>query len=267
MIAEIDGEDVEIPALDDEAPDTSDAPIAIRVWEPFPGRHIEADSPARASLHLLEQFQLLNAAISAIVRSQITGRGCSFPRGTRFPTQPGQAGDTEDDLIEIFLEVAATAIREPDSAAATVPMVLEVPPGSISDIKGMSFDPLPRSGPAAVADHRRADVHRRADRAPRRIPRPGADSPCAPTGRYLIPAHVARSGGCWPGTRTRLVARTASGRPSTASRSAAASTPSVRPSLYAVILTGFGDMAKLSDHRVTRDLVKSVSPPFSVRHH
>ncbi|MFB0617235.1 hypothetical protein [Streptomyces sp. AGS-58] len=141
LIAEIDGEDVEIPALDDKSPDTPDAPIAIRVWKPFPGRHIEADSPVRASLHLLEQLQLLNAAISAIARSRITGRGVLLvPKGTRFPTQPGQAGDAEDDLIEIFLEVAATAIREPDSAAATVPIVLEVPAESISDIRWIQFE-------------------------------------------------------------------------------------------------------------------------------
>ncbi|GGZ73249.1 hypothetical protein ACFOOM_00920 [Streptomyces echinoruber] len=141
LIAEIDGKDVEIPALDDETVDAPDAPIAIRVWKPFPGRHIEADSPIRASLHLLEQLQLLNAAISAIARSRITGRGVLLvPKGTRFPTQPGQTGDAEDDLIEIFLEVAATAIREPDSAAATVPIVLEVPAESISDIKWLSFE-------------------------------------------------------------------------------------------------------------------------------
>ncbi|WP_245726945.1 hypothetical protein [Streptomyces longwoodensis] len=141
LVAEVDGEELEIPALDEAMDPDSTDPIAIRVWKPAPWRHIEADSPVRASLQLLEQLQLLNAAISAIARSRITGRGVLLvPKGTRFPTQPGQAGDAEDDLIQIFLEVAATAIREPDSAAATVPIILEVPAESISDIRWQTFE-------------------------------------------------------------------------------------------------------------------------------
>ncbi|MGW3447323.1 Hint domain-containing protein [Streptomyces sp. NPDC001076] len=141
LTAEIDGEDVPIPPYDPDAPADPMAPIAIRVWKPSPDRHIEADSPVRSSLVLLEELQLLNAAVAAIARSRITGRGVLLvPKGTRFPTSPGTAGDAEDDLLEVFLEVASTAIREPDSAAATVPIILEVPAEAISDIKWMSFE-------------------------------------------------------------------------------------------------------------------------------
>lgn len=137
--AEIEGEPVEIPAGDPEGLD-ADAPVAIRVWEPDPERAIEADSPVRSSLDLLEELLLLNAAVKAIARSRLTGRGILLvPKGTKFPTLP-QNGGTEDDLIETLMIVAETAIREPESAAATVPIILEVPAESISDFKLITFE-------------------------------------------------------------------------------------------------------------------------------
>jgi hypothetical protein len=140
LTAEIDGELVDIPAYDEEAPDET-APIAIRVWEPHPRRRIEADSPVRSALTLLEELQLLNAAVAAIARSRLTGRGVLLvPKGTRFPTPPGPQNDAEDDVIDVFMEVASTAIREPESAAATVPIVLEVPAEAIGSIKWLTFE-------------------------------------------------------------------------------------------------------------------------------
>ncbi|MGW6391209.1 hypothetical protein ACWFR1_12070 [Streptomyces sp. NPDC055103] len=139
LMAEIDGEDV--PILEGD-PDNMgpDGPVAIRVWEPDPERAIEADSPVRSSLELLEELLLLNAAVKAIARSRITGRGLLLiPKGTRFPTS-GAAGDAEDDLIEVFMTIAETAIRDPESAAATVPIILELPADAISDFKLIKFE-------------------------------------------------------------------------------------------------------------------------------
>ncbi len=136
---EIDGEAYDIPAGDPEGLDP-DSPVAIRVWEPDPEHSIEADSPVRSALDLLEELQLLNAAVKAIARSRLTGRGILLvPKGTHFPTLPGQ-GDSEDDLIEVLMTVAETAIREPDSAAATVPIIWEVPAQAIADYKLITFE-------------------------------------------------------------------------------------------------------------------------------
>ncbi|RPK58201.1 hypothetical protein EES44_24350 [Streptomyces sp. ADI96-15] len=139
LIAEIDGEEVPIPEGDPEGMDP-DAPVALRVWEPDPERAIEADSPVRSSLELLEELLLLNAAVKAIARSRITGRGIILvPKGTRFPSSTAQ-GNAEDDLIEIFMTIAETAIRDPESAAATVPIILELPADTISDFKHLTFE-------------------------------------------------------------------------------------------------------------------------------
>jgi hypothetical protein len=140
LIAEIDGDEVPIPEGDPDTMDP-DGPVALRVWEPDPERAIEADSPVRASLDLLEELVLLNATVKAIARSRITGRGVLLiPKGARFPTKPGTPGDAQDDLIEIFMQVAETAIRDPESAAATVPIILELPAEAIAAIKHLTFE-------------------------------------------------------------------------------------------------------------------------------
>ncbi|MFJ3274029.1 hypothetical protein [Streptomyces sp. NPDC086776] len=139
LTAEIDGEDVAIPAGDPDTMDP-DSPVALRVWEPDPERAIEADSPVRSSMELLEELLLLNAAVKAIARSRITGRGLLLiPKGTRFPSS-GVNGDAEDDLIEVFMTIAETAIRDPESAAATVPIVLELPAEAIAEFKHIKFE-------------------------------------------------------------------------------------------------------------------------------
>lgn len=140
LTVEIDGEDVVIPAYDEDDPDET-APTAIRVWQPSPVRYIEATSPVRSALVILEELQLLNAAVAAIARSRITGRGVLLvPSGVRFPTSAGPASGAEDDVVEVFMDVASTAIREPGSAAATVPIILEIPADAIGSVKWLTFE-------------------------------------------------------------------------------------------------------------------------------
>lgn len=140
MKVEIEGEEVTIPPYDPEDPDET-APIAIRVWQPSPVRYIDSISPVRTALIVLEELQLLNAAVAAVARSRITGRGVLLvPKGVRFPTAAGPANDVDDDVVELFMEVASTAIKEPGSAAATVPIILEVPADTIANVKWLTFE-------------------------------------------------------------------------------------------------------------------------------
>ncbi len=155
--ARIDGKDVDIPAYDADVPQDPDAPIAFRVWERSGRRRQEATSPVIRSLTILEELRLLTAVVAAASRSRLTGRGVLLvPVGARFPTQPGQDG-AEDSLMDTFIEVASTAIREPDSAAATVPIVLEVPDDSLAGVKWLDFS----SGFDALAKDLRDEAIRR----------------------------------------------------------------------------------------------------------
>jgi hypothetical protein len=145
--ATIDGEPVKIPPADDGIAFDAQAPVAIRVWDPDPRDRMQADSPILGALDQLEELRLLSAAVRAVALSRLTGRGVLFvPQGARFPTKPGEQGSAEGDLIDVFMEVASTAIREPDSAAATVPIILELPAQAIAAIQhvklGAEFDEL-----------------------------------------------------------------------------------------------------------------------------
>lgn len=135
----IDGEELEIPEYDPEATQSADDPFYLRVWKQSPRRRDQATSPVVRSLVILEELRLLNAAVAAVARSRVTGRGVLLvPSGARFPTTPGQ-DQAEDSLLDTFIEVASTAIREPESAAATVPIVLEIPGDLINGVKWLEF--------------------------------------------------------------------------------------------------------------------------------
>ncbi len=137
--ATVEGEEVEILEFDPEVPVDPDAPSTWRTWKQSPRRREKATSPVIRSLVVLEELRLLNAAVAAIARSRITGRGILLvPAGARFPTKPGQ-DQAEDSLLDTFIEVAGTAIREPESAAATVPIVLEIPGDLINGVKWLQF--------------------------------------------------------------------------------------------------------------------------------
>lgn len=136
----IDGVDLDVPEFDPDVPESPENPAYFRIWKPAPDEHERATSPVIRSQVILEELRLLNAAVAAIARSRITGRGVLLvPAGTRFPVQPGQ-DQAEDSLLDTFIEVASTAIREPESAAATVPIVLEVPGDLISGVQWLQFD-------------------------------------------------------------------------------------------------------------------------------
>lgn len=138
--ARVEGMPVTIPAHDPSAPADPMEPVAIRVWSPSPAEYLHAHSPVIGARDQLEELRLLGAAVKAIARSRLTGRGVLLvPQGTRFPAAPGQA-NAEDDLIDVFMEVASTAIRDPESAAATIPIILEVPPELIGQIEHLPME-------------------------------------------------------------------------------------------------------------------------------
>lgn len=129
----------DIPEYNPDVAQDPDAPVVMRVWKQSPRRRWEATSPVIRSITVLEELRLLNAAVAAIARSRITGRGVLLvPAGTRFPGPKNQQG-ADDSLLDTFIEVASTAMKEPESAAATVPIVLEIPGDLINGVKWLQF--------------------------------------------------------------------------------------------------------------------------------
>ncbi|WP_329368746.1 hypothetical protein OG896_24595 [Streptomyces sp. NBC_00669] len=140
--AQVDGDSLLIPAAaPDGHPVDPTTPVAIRIWDPDPADHLQADSPMLGCLDILEELRLLSAAVRAVALSRLTGRGILFvPQGARFPTKAGQEGAAEDDLVDVLMEVSSTAIRDPESAAATVPIIVELPAEAIAAIQHVTMD-------------------------------------------------------------------------------------------------------------------------------
>ena len=137
--ATIDSVEMDIPEYDPDVAQPDGTPVFFRVWKSSPRKRWLSTSPVIRSITILEELRLLNAAVAAIARSRITGRGVLLvPAGTRFPGQTNQEG-ADDSLLDTLIEVASTAIREPESAAATVPIILEVPGDLISGVKWLQF--------------------------------------------------------------------------------------------------------------------------------
>lgn len=120
--------------------DSFESGFAIRVFTEHPDKRGEPDSPIMRSLPLLEELSLLNSAIAAIAQSRITGRGILFvPDGISLPQGSEEQGDS-DDILETLLEASEIAIKEPESAAAAVPVMVQVPADMIAAIQHVTFE-------------------------------------------------------------------------------------------------------------------------------
>lgn len=124
--------------------DISDADLIIRCWRPHPRRWSEAQSAVRSSLPILRELRGLTMHVSAQVDSRLAGAGILFvPQSITFagPSagQEGDAADGEDPFIRDLIEHMLTPIKDRDSAAAVVPLVVKVPDESIGKIEHISF--------------------------------------------------------------------------------------------------------------------------------
>lgn len=101
----------------------------IRVWRPHPAASLQADSPVRSSLPVLRELVALTMHISASVDSRLAGAGMLIlPSSATVISSaaPEDIGD-EDPILAALMDAMITPIRDRDSAAGVVPLVLTVP--------------------------------------------------------------------------------------------------------------------------------------------
>jgi hypothetical protein len=115
----------------------------IRVWRPHPRHWWEADSPTRAVLPILRELVALTQYVSALTDSRLTGAGAiifpeSASRALRVSAGLGE-DDPTDPLSEAFIETAAEARRNQDSAAAKVAIVLNLPDEACALVRHITF--------------------------------------------------------------------------------------------------------------------------------
>lgn len=123
-----------------------DKDLLIRAWNPHPRRYDAADSTVRAILPVLRELEQCTKRVFAELDSRLAGAGIlllpdniDFPRPPQdnpgAPQRTGSAGFT--DLLQ---QTMALSMQQRDSAAAVVPIILQVATDALDKIKHLTFD-------------------------------------------------------------------------------------------------------------------------------
>lgn len=123
----------------------------VRMWRPHPRHILKSDSPSRAVLPAIRQAYRADQHINSQLESRLTANGLMFipnevsiatnPTGSDSEgvTTPGNAAATPDDLIKLIIQTAEVAMANPDSPAAQIPVIVQVPGEFIKDISKIDF--------------------------------------------------------------------------------------------------------------------------------
>jgi hypothetical protein len=119
--------------------------LLIRAWNPHPRRYDAADSTVRAILPILRELEQCTKRVFAELDSRLAGAGILLlPDNIDFPAAPGEVpGDNRqtgiDGFAALLQKTMATSLQQRDSAAALVPIVLQVATEALDKIKHLTF--------------------------------------------------------------------------------------------------------------------------------
>lgn len=118
-----------------------DEVLIFRAWQPHPRFSHQPDSPVRSCLPILRELVGLTMYVSALIDSRLAGAGVLI-----LPTSATVLGATapeddqeEDPTVAALIEAMVTPLKDRDSAASIVPLVLTVPDESSDLIRHLSF--------------------------------------------------------------------------------------------------------------------------------
>lgn len=116
-----------------------DDALVVRVYRPHSRWLYMADSPARAARSTLRELELVNRHIIGQYLSRLASAGVIiFPDEVSFPVKEEHA-EAEDPFMVEWVEIAATAIREPGTASAVVPIPIRIPGEYVDKVKHIDF--------------------------------------------------------------------------------------------------------------------------------
>jgi hypothetical protein len=111
----------------------------VRVWRPHNRYYHLADSPARSAREVMRELELINRKIAAEYLSRLASAGIlAIPDEITFPVRE-EFEDAPNPLMAEWVEIAATAIKNPGTASAVVPIPLTGPAEYIDKIKHIDF--------------------------------------------------------------------------------------------------------------------------------
>lgn len=156
---EMDRGDGDIERLDVNPKEDGTPPDAliIRIWRPHPRKYVEATSPVRAALPVLRQLEGLSKHTASGIDSRLAGAGILLvPTEMTFQT-PVDGTPPEDAEVDAFLaaltDAMMTALVDPGSAAARVPIVVKAPGAFLESVKHITFE-SPLSDQAQALEER-----------------------------------------------------------------------------------------------------------------
>lgn len=128
--------------------------LMFRVWEPHPKKASQPFSPVWSNRAVLNEIVKSTATIDNAAKSRLVGNGLMFiPQEMSLPSQnspmaqpvgsPPVSGNTDpawepstsQELQDLIYEVASTAIKDPDSLAALIPIIAAAPGEWIKNIQ------------------------------------------------------------------------------------------------------------------------------------
>lgn len=115
--------------------------VAIRIWRQHPKYWYRADSPVLSSFTVLREIDLLDQHVHASAVSRLAGAGLLLiPDEITFPADEVETEGIEvDPFIKHLTEVMSIAIKNRESAAAMVPIMLRGPAEAISAMQHLTF--------------------------------------------------------------------------------------------------------------------------------
>lgn len=118
----------------------------LRLWIRHPRYRNQADSPFRGILNAADEILWLERMVRGIARSRAALNGLlkvpsELSFGPSDPTESDSAeGIDEDPFIKEFIEAATTAIKEEESAAGTLPLIVRGPAEFLDSLSQLAFD-------------------------------------------------------------------------------------------------------------------------------
>lgn len=113
--------------------------LVIRVWRPHKRWYAIADSPTRGARSTMRELELVNRHIIAQYLSRLASAGIVlFPDEMTFPVRP-EFQDEPDPFVAEWIATARESINTPGTAAAVVPIPMQVSGEWLDKIKHLDF--------------------------------------------------------------------------------------------------------------------------------
>lgn len=104
-----------------------------RVYQAYPFRCFEADSPVRAALPVLREMEQITKYIFATIDSRLAGAGIlGIPSEATFPQATEDLNPGESPFMATLAEAMIASITEMDSASALVPITVQAPAAALA---------------------------------------------------------------------------------------------------------------------------------------